>query len=100
MLIESWYDFLLGVILTLIFVLIFNFLTKTYQRYTKDIEAATKPQTIIHKTEKTPKEVVDAADAARVKRGLMLGASAILCLAILYTLFPNFFENLVAIFGL
>lgn len=98
--IQSWYDFLLGVISTLIVVLIVNFLTKTYQRYTKEIEAATKPQLIIQKTEKTPKEVVDAADAAKLKRVALLGGTAILWLAILYTLFPTFFNNVVMILGL
>ena len=98
--IQSWSDFLLGVISTLIVVLIVNFLTKTYQRYTKEIEAATKPQLIIQKTEKTPKEVVDAADAAKVKRLVLLGGTAILGLAILYTLFPAFFNNVVMILGL
>lgn len=100
MLVESWYDFLLGVISTLVFVLLVNFLTKTYQRYTKEIEAATKPQLVIQKTEKTPKEIVDAAEIARIKRLFMLGGTALLGLAILYSLFPHFFENVVAIFGL
>ena len=100
MFVQSWYDFLLGVISTLIVALIVNFLTKTYQRYTREIDAADKPQLIIQKTEKTPKEVVDAADAARIKRLLLLGGTAIVCLAILYTLFPTFFNNVVMIFGL
>ncbi|MBX3012629.1 MAG: hypothetical protein KF832_14025 [Caldilineaceae bacterium] len=95
--IESWPDFGLGVISTLILVVIVNFLTKTYQRYTKEIEAANKPQQVIQKTEKTPKEVVDAADAARVKRLLFFGALVVLWLALLYSLFPGLFENLVAI---
>lgn len=100
MLVQSWSDFLLGVIVTLIVVLIVNFLTKTYQRYTKDIEAATRPQVIIQKTEKTPQEVVDTADAAKIKRILLLGGTTILWLAILYTLFPTFFNNVVMILGL
>ncbi len=100
MLIESWYDFLLGVFSTLIFGLIVNFLVKTYQRYTKDIEAARKPQTVIQKTEKTPKEIVDAADTARVKRILLLTIIAIIWLAMLYTIFPDIFAKLVTVIGL
>ena len=45
-------------------------------------------------------EVVDAADAARIKRLLLLGGMTILWMAILYTLFPNFFNNVVMILGL
>ena len=100
MFVQSWYDFLLGVISTLILVLIVNFLTKTYQRYTRDIDAANRPQIVIQKTEKTPQEVVDTADTAKIKRLLLLGGMAILWLAILYTLFPAFFNNVVMIFGL
>ncbi len=100
MLVQSWYDFLLGVIVTLIVVLIVNFLTKTYQRYTREIDAANRPQQIIQKTEKTPKEIVDAADAARLKRLLLLGGTTLVWLAILYTLFPTFFNNVVMILGL
>jgi hypothetical protein len=100
MLIESWYDFLLGVLSTLIIVLIFNFLTKTYRRYTKDIEEANQPQTIIHRTPKTPKEIVDAADAARFKRTLLFGVIFILWLAFLYNLFPASFDPIVTLFGL
>lgn len=96
---EYWSGFLAGAVLSTIALSIVYSLNSIIKGYIRSIQAADNPQTVTHKTEKTPNQVVDAASQAKLKLWLVLGIVYILFVALLEYVRPGTVQDILGLFG-
>ena len=96
-----WGGFIVGTIVTTVILMIGNWIYYgLIKGYINRMQAADKLQTVVHKTEKTPRQVVD--DASRAKRiyWVLLGSFYMVLLVLLEILRPGTLGDILSLFGL
>jgi hypothetical protein len=87
--------FLIGVFGTVIVLVIYGL----YRGFVARMRAPFQPQIVIHKTTKTPAEVIAEANRARVKLLLLIIAVMLSVLTVLEILFPGTLRVIFGVFG-
>jgi magnesium-transporting ATPase (P-type) len=96
-----WGGFIIGVVATTVILSIFNWIySGIFKGYINRMQAADKPQTVIQKTEKTPRQVVEDADRAKRVYWILLGFSYLVLVVLLEILRPGKLGDILSLFGL
>ena len=96
---DYWSGFLSGAFVAFIVALILDWLRRLIKGYITSIQAADKPQNVVHPTSKTPNEVVQAASQARRKVAFLYVMIWIILVIVLEFFRPGTIQDVIALFG-
>jgi len=96
-----WGGFIVGAVVTAVILSIVNWIYYgIIKGYINRMQAADKPQTVIQKTEKTPREVVDDADRAKWLIRVLFVLFYGVLIVLLEFLRPGTLADVLSLFGL
>ena len=96
---DFWSGFITGFVVAICIGLIFLSLWNIIQGYIDKIKAADKPQIVIHTTNRTPNDVVDAASRAQRNLILTIVVLWVVLVLVLEYFRPGTIEDVISMFS-